>query len=215
MPRQPTRLSPAEKLFGSNMAVPEKLYVTENSTAAARTSHLLAAEAATQLAKARVLAMREDALAKASTTRTEILSRFVLVKYPSRPPNKLSPGWRGPMRRVSSVKQSGVVVAYMVKDLGQPGAEPIRVDASRVRKFVPGTLSEEQIKQVAAAGVEEWYIDRISKSRGTGSVSKREYLVHWQGFEDSEATWEPYRSLRDAAALDDFLSSAQAKSEGL
>ncbi|KAG9391366.1 hypothetical protein J8273_6116 [Carpediemonas membranifera] len=119
--------------------------------------------------------MKEDAWSKAASSRTEILSRFVL----------LSPGWRGPMRRVNCIKQDGIPVAYEVQDLteGRRG-NTIKVDAARVRKFNPGTLSESQIRQIAATALDEYEIDRISDDRGAGPVTKREYLVHWLGFED-------------------------------
>ncbi|KAK5790643.1 hypothetical protein VI817_007930 [Penicillium citrinum] len=50
---------------------------------------------------------------------------------------------------------------------------------------------------------DEYEIEKILKHRKNASGSTS-YLVRWKGYEDVESTWEPYVSVRDTAALDDY-----------
>jgi len=51
------------------------------------------------------------------------------------------------------------------------------------------------IARPAPVGDDLFIVDRILKHRGSGN--KRRYLVKWQGFPRSEATWEPISNLSD------------------
>ncbi|KAG9396538.1 hypothetical protein J8273_1543 [Carpediemonas membranifera] len=82
------------------------------------------------------------------------------------------------MRRVKSIKQSGVTVAYEVQDMADAKVQP---------RY---TNTDDQIQQLAATSRDEWLVDRISAARGSGTMSQKKYLVHWSGFEDEEATSE-------------------------
>jgi hypothetical protein len=120
---------------------------------------------------------------------------YVLLSYPSRPPNKISPIYRGPLVIVD--KDNDI---YTCSDLITN--KNIRIHADRLRLFVvPSTFIHSDILALAAADKDEFVVDSIISHTGT---SKRnfKFQVRWLGYEPDEDTWLPYSEVKDLAALD-------------
>mgnify|MGYP005677371121 FL=1 len=76
----------------------------------------------------------------------------------------------------------------------------------------------ERAEEVAVVDRNEYIVDNLLSHRkrsGRNRASKRlidlEFLVHWEGFEDAENTWEPYEGIKH---LDAFKSYAQLALRG-
>jgi hypothetical protein len=132
--------------------------------------------------------------------------QFVLLKYPSRPPNKLAGLYRGPMI-ISSIDRPDLI---KVRDLITDKIS--MVHASRVIPFRhPKTLTEEEARALAAVDMDEFYVREIVEHRGGGTNPKKwEYRVRWLGYEPEDDTWLPYKSVKDLEALDKY-----AKDKGI
>ena len=57
---------------------------------------------------------------------------------------------------------------------------------------------------------DEYEIEKILKARG--SIKKREYLIKWKGYPNSENTWEPIKNLENCSGL--LRRFHQQKAEG-
>ena len=61
---------------------------------------------------------------------------------------------------------------------------------------------------IAARDNQEYVIDFISAHEGTVKHKPSLlFLVHWLGFENEEATWEPFESLKNTEALEVYCQS--------
>jgi transposase InsO family protein len=131
------------------------------------------------------------------------VGQLVLVSYPERPPTKLMPKWRGPLKILELLPakcqarcqdlSSGAVSVFHWSVL-----VPYEEDDS-----IPAT-------EVAGRDHEEYVVSEIVAHRGPKSgrpKSKMFFLVRWAGFSDSESTWEPYSHVAKTEALDRYLSS--------
>jgi hypothetical protein len=67
------------------------------------------------------------------------------------------------------------------------------------------TIGEDLLK-LAAADRDEFIVEFIVDHRGSmKKPSKLEFKVRWQGYDESEDTWEPYRGVKELTALDTYL----------
>ncbi len=132
--------------------------------------------------------------------------KWVLVKYPERPPSKLLSTYRGPMKVHAVTQREGHTVAYTVSDAWNPSAQRLKVDAARVSLFNQGDLTDAQVEELSATDVHEYGVDRILQSRD--SPTGPEYLVEWTGYEPEEATWEPEDALKHLSAFTAFRQAA-------
>jgi hypothetical protein len=72
-------------------------------------------------------------------------------------------------------------------------------------------MTEEEARELAAADMDEFFVEEIISHRGNGNNPKRwEYQVRWRGYEPEDDTWLPWRSVKDLEALDRY-----AEREGL
>ena len=90
--------------------------------------------------------------------------QYVLLQYPSRPPNKLAGLYRGPLV-IHSIDRPDLV---QLRDLLNNKLQ--LVHTSRLRVFEhPAEMTEEEAAALAAADMDEFYVDRILEHRGKGS----------------------------------------------
>jgi hypothetical protein len=124
---------------------------------------------------------------------------FVLVKYPNRPPSKVNSKYRGPF-----LVQARHSDSYICQDLTT--GKPLNFHADRLVLFHPSSTMAPI--DIAARDNQEYVIDFISAHQGSPKhKSSLSFLVHWLGFEEEEATWEPLQSLRDTEALEVYCHS--------
>jgi hypothetical protein len=125
---------------------------------------------------------------------------YVLVVYPTRPPHKLSPIYRGPMKIVKKARDD----IFELRDLITEKNIPFHVDRLRIfNKEV--NITEEDLKELAAADKDEFVVEAIVGHRGTlNKRSSMEFRVRWQGYDESEDTWLPLREVKDLVALDQY-----------
>ena len=123
---------------------------------------------------------------------------YVLLSYPSRPPNKLAGLYRGPL--VVHRKLRGDI--YEVLDLITDRIYQVHV--SRMHALsLPSSVDRDDLLRIAGLDHHEFIVEAIIDHRGDGRNKKDlEFLVRWQGFEPGDDTWESYTTLKDVAALD-------------
>ena len=63
----------------------------------------------------------------------------------------------------------------------------------------------------ASNGKQYWEVEMVLDERIR--KRKREFLVKWKGFDQSQNTWEPAENLHDCAALDRFLQNKEQTKE--
>ncbi|KAG9390688.1 hypothetical protein J8273_6925 [Carpediemonas membranifera] len=210
--RVPTRLTPAEIVYGfSPVRCPEEVVFIPSATdviSEGQETWLADAAACRHIAAERIKA---SVLFSQSgpDPRPEVTSPLVLVVYPERPPDKLAAGLRGPMRRVENHHQHSRLVAYTVEDM-VTGVRS-RVDASRVLPFEAGNLTDEAIARLSTVIAADYISERIVECSGDGDVEDMTYLVEWRGYEQEEATWEPFVNLDGNNLFQDFLDAREER----
>jgi reverse transcriptase-like protein/integrase-like protein/chromodomain-containing protein len=130
---------------------------------------------------------------------------FVLVSYPSRPPSKLSPRWRGPFLILERQNNT-----YVCQDILTNST--LTFDASRLVQWeesaVPLALRDEARKAAALHDRDEFVVESIVSHRGNPKrKSTMEFLIHWLGYSSDEDSWIPYAEAKDLLALDEYLVS--------
>ena len=121
---------------------------------------------------------------------------YVLATYPTRPPSKLSPRWKGPFV-VVEVQGSTV----QCQDLCT--LRFIRFHRSRLKRY--DTERTPDPAAVAAVDNDEYVVEAIVDHRGDPRRRARmEFRVRWLGYEPDEDTWLPFREVQDLEALDRY-----------
>ena len=123
----------------------------------------------------------------------------VLVSYPERPPSKFHPRWQGPFK-VAKVEGN----RYTCTNL-RTGKDEV-FDIQRLRRYISDPDRDDL--SVASVDRREYVVERILAHRGTSKKkSKMMFKVHWEGYDDSKDSWEPYSSVKDLAALDVYVEA--------
>lgn len=129
------------------------------------------------------------------------VGNYVLVKYPNRPPTKISPLFRGPMVILENLGNNG----YLCKDIIS-GTE-IQVANNRLKAFRMPPYDVD-LEGLAAADHDEFVVEEILDFRGNPKrKTTGEFLLKWKGYDDSENTWEPWKTVKELGALDSFLNN--------
>ena len=133
-----------------------------------------------------------------SAANTFSVGEYVLAAYPNRPPNKLSSIYRGPMIVEAKLRDD----LFNVMDLVSNKVYQMHID--RLRKLnVANGISRQQLVDLAIADQHEFVVESILDHRGDPRrKSSLEFLVHWAGYSSEEDTWEPWKNVRDVAAMD-------------
>jgi hypothetical protein len=128
---------------------------------------------------------------------------YVLLSYPSRPPSKLAGIYRGPLVVHRKIRDD----LYEVRDLVSDTISQVHISRMHALR-VPPESTEADILQLAALDHDEYVVDSIADHRRIGTRKHNlEFLVRWLGYEPSEDTWEPYSTVKDLAALDQYLAA--------
>ena len=145
-------------------------------------------------------------LKNSKTPRQFAVGDFVLVNYPSRPPSKLSPRWRGPYRVVERKNNTYTVIDLVSQQITY-------FDASRIipwhDRSDPMSDSATNTRYDAALrDNDEYVVEKIVDHHGNPSrPASLDFRVRWLGYAPEEDTWLPYREVKDLAALDEYLAA--------
>ena len=127
------------------------------------------------------------------------IGQFVLLKYPNRPPDKLSGLYRGPLV-ITGIERPDMI---KVKDLISNRESVVHTSRLRVFRHPSEMMWEEKIK-LASVDLDEFYVDKIVRHSGNGNNPKKwSYLVRWLGYEGDDS-WLPYSAVKDLEALDEY-----------
>eukprot|EP00736_Rhodelphis_marinus_P010118 Rmarinus@m.1923 len=133
---------------------------------------------------------------------------YVLV-YRVVMPSKLNVRWQGPYQVTDTVSPWVFRVKHLVS------LEELTVHASRMRYFDNASLDvTEELRAIAGHIQTEYVPERIVSWREDGGSLFFE--VHWKGFEEAEATFEPFEQLKEdvpellCAYLEEHRSESQA-----
>jgi hypothetical protein len=126
---------------------------------------------------------------------------YAMITYPTKPPHKLSPLYRGPCQIVAKVRDD----IFSLKDL--VSGKVINFHVDRLRLFnLSSATTDETLMELAAADKDEFIVEMIVDHRGSiKKRSKMEFRIRWQGFDESEDTWLLWREVKDLVALDIYI----------
>ena len=128
--------------------------------------------------------------------------QFVLAKYPTGPPSKTTPRWRGPFIIVEVANQ-----IYYCQDLITQRIIPMFID--QLKLFVMDDKQDiEYCTQVALRDRDEFFVEKLIDFRHKGRIRARrqlEFRVRWLGYGPEDDTWLPYAEVRDLEALTTFI----------
>jgi hypothetical protein len=126
-----------------------------------------------------------------------------MVRYPNRAPTKAHSKYRGPF-----LVQDKLGDTYICQDLLTQ--KPLSFHADRIVPYHSSENSSMSPFDVASRDRQEYTIDYISSHDGNPKKrSTLSFLVHWLGYEEEEATWEPYKNIQDTVAFEDYIKNVE------
>ena len=204
-----SKICPSELIFGNQLPILMPLMVDQVHMENTENIKSYVYQISSAMSK---LVLRSQDFLKIRTSDSPIIDNsepifnvgdYCLITYPTRAPHKLSPLYRGPYLIVKKIRDDIV----SVKDLLTSKILDFHVSRLRVFKKSEDTIGEDFLK-LAAADRDEFIVEFIVDHRGSmKKPSKLEFKVRWQGYEESEDTWEPYQGVKELSALDDYLQN--------
>ena len=134
------------------------------------------------------------------------VNSFVLCSYPkgrmgALPPTKLHTSLKGPFRVIKFIGPE-----YTILNLVTNKTEVVHV--KRLQPFYYNALVDNP-QDIAAKDYQEFRVERVLKHSGDARrKSSLDFLVRWQGYDETEDLWLPWKELRDNIKLHDYLRSA-------
>jgi len=127
---------------------------------------------------------------------------YVLVDYPERPPDKLTPQWKGPLVVIEphpTLKQT-----YLCQDMLSMKITPYHIERLNLFKVDP----LEKPADIAAADKDLYLVEKIVAHKGKVSKKQQmEFRVRWLGYPDpADDTWLPWREVRMLEALAEYVN---------
>ena len=128
---------------------------------------------------------------------------YVLLSYPSRPPSKLAGLYRGPLIVHRKLREDIYEVMDLITD------RIYQVHISRIHALnLPSTVDRDELLRIAGIDHNEYVVEAIVNHRGNPRKRRdMEFLVRWKGYEPGDDTWEPYATVKDLAALDEYSAA--------
>jgi hypothetical protein len=127
---------------------------------------------------------------------------YVLVSQPGE--NKLLPNWHGPMAIVEQTSP----FEYRVRNLVD--ATESSVASARLKRFVPGSLSADQLRDLAAPPG-EFIVDSVLEHRND-PINGLEFLIKWNNT-DIPPSWIKYAGCATTAAVVDYMKKNRIQVE--
>jgi len=124
----------------------------------------------------------------------------VLVAYETGPPTRLLTRWRGPIKILNSHKSE-----YLLLDLVTGKEKTVHIKNMRIFHFDPLAVNP---LDIARRDYSEFFVERIIEHNGDfRKVSTLTFKVRWLHYTSEYDTWEPWKNLRHAAPLHEYLRS--------
>ena len=125
---------------------------------------------------------------------------YVLIAYPTDFRPKLANQLRGPFRVISNISSM-----YQVQSFVDPD-KIISIHAARLKPFFFDSKFHISPTEVASTDNQEFVIDHISAHQGNPSdLDSLQFFIHWLGYDETEASWQPYNTISDTSALDTYI----------
>ncbi len=214
-----TGVSPASLLFGNSIDLDRGIFLPMEAVTDAQ--HDLSSWSADmlhtqqQLLKIAEMQQRSKDLAHTSQSDMEPTSfepnSLVLVQYPegamgSRPPSKLHTQWRGPLRVLANTGPH-----YKLLDMVDNKVETHHI--KHLKPFCVDANVNPQAVTVARKDKEEFVVQAIIRHIGDPKrKTGMDFLVRWEGYDDSHNLWLPWNSLRNNSVLHEYLQSKGLRS---
>ena len=198
-------VSPADILFGNAVNLDRGILLPDDEKPPAQSL----TKATSKMLQMQFLAMKAakkslefaDAAHKASSPSdiTEFAPEtFVLVMQRSAPETRLHTLWRGPLRVLSNIGSQ-----YSLLDLITGKEKLYHVTQLKVFHFNP--LNTDPV-DVARKDYLEFFIESIINFEGSfEKLNSLRFRIKWLGYDETHNTWEPWKNLRKATALHQFL----------
>ena len=94
---------------------------------------------------------------------------------------------------------------YQVQSFTDP-VKIISIHSARFREFYSNLEYHLSPTEVAATDNQEFVIDYISEHYGeTSDLTSLLFKFHWLGYDDTEDTWNSYKSVKSTSALDTYI----------
>ena len=131
------------------------------------------------------------------------VGNYILLSYPSRPPSKLAGLYRGPL----IVHRKLHADIYEVMDL--ISNKMYQVHISRMHALnLPPNIDRQEILRIAGIDHSELVVEAIIDHRGNPRKKlEMEFRIRWKGYEPADDTWEPFATVKDLAALDEYSAA--------
>ena len=116
-----------------------------------------------------------------------------------KPPTKFHTFWKGPFRVVNTVGSK-----YTVQHLVTGKNQDFHVAQLKLFVYDPARVNPEEI---AYRDDQSFTVENVLLHRGdTKKNSTLEFLIKWQGYDDSENTWEPWsKDIRENSKVHEYL----------
>jgi len=141
---------------------------------------------------------------------------YVLTKYedrggpkPHHPPTGLHPTLRGPFRVIKKTRRGDQGTIYTCQHMATNKLMDFHVTVLQ-----PFTYNSTEIlpEDIARSDYNLFEVDKIinhrwTNGKATNRKSELEFLVKWEGYSDSENTWEPWKNMSKVGVVHDYMNA--------
>jgi hypothetical protein len=203
-----TSICPSEIIFGNQLPIMTPLLADNNDTTLSTTSvhdyiHQISDAMSILVTRSRIhlenISISPDI--DASQGHQYNVGDYVLLTYPSQPPHKLSPAYRGPLKIVSQVRDD----IYTLLDMITGKHKNYHVDRLRIFNNDDNT-DDTSLLTIIAADNDEYMVEFIVEHMG--SIKKKnqiQFRIRWKGYDEQDDTWLYYAKVKDLQALDTYI----------
>jgi len=135
------------------------------------------------------------------------VGEYVLWAYPNRPPSKLAPKWRGPYLILEAEAEKN---KYVIQHLNTNKIHIAHVESLK-GITIGGSTTVDELRTLAALDQDEYVIDHIVEHQFRGrkkrTLANCWFKVRWRDYGPQDDTWQTFKDLQEAEALDIYLAA--------